>query len=191
MPGRATGARWVLPYIDQPPAFWETIAERYGPSVREVYFPLPYDVIASGEPPQPSAHMQDFLKHAPLPRAVLLNPMTLPGPVEVAAPRIIEVVRRLIGEYGLSSATVANLTLGRRVREAFPDLNLSVSCLMQISRPNQVPMLDGVFDALVPCNSVIRDLRAQRALKAGMTTARVLDLIRSFRQTHQTPIVRS
>jgi tryptophan synthase alpha chain len=35
----------------------------------------------------------------------------------------------------------------------------------------------------------VNQMAADRALKAGMTTARCLDLIRKFRETHQTPIV--
>lgn len=159
--------QWVLPYIDQPLSFWTGIAAAYGSHVREVYFPLSADLIGSGEPPQPSAHLKSFLESAPLPHAVLLNPVTLPCPAEVLAPRMIEALRRLIGEYGLDGATVVNLTLARRVREALPDLPLTASCLMQISTPNQIAMLDGVFDALVPCNSVMRDLPALRALKAA------------------------
>lgn len=38
-------------------------------------------------------------------------------------------------------------------------------------------------------DGIVNQMAAERALKAGMTTARALELIRLFRQTHQTPIV--
>lgn len=38
-------------------------------------------------------------------------------------------------------------------------------------------------------DGIVNQLAAERALKAGMTTGRVLDLIRRFRETRQTPIV--
>ena len=157
--------QWIIPYIDQPVEFWQSIAERLPGHIREIYFPLPADVIGSGEPTQPSEHRDDVLRNGPFPCSVLLNPITLARPVEEITPGVIEAVRRLIGEYGLAGATVANLTLAMRLREAFPDLPLTASCLMLISQPNQVAMLDGVFDNLVPANRIVRDLPALRAVK--------------------------
>src|SRR5512138_415353 len=57
------GARekWVIPYVDQPLPFWEAIAEAHGDRIREVYFPLPGNLISSGEPTQPDGHLREFL----------------------------------------------------------------------------------------------------------------------------------
>lgn len=157
--------QWVLPYIDQPLDFWQSIAEEYAGQIKEVYFPMPDGCISSGEPPQPNAQLQNLLQHAPVPCAVLLNALTLPRPVEDVVPPVIEALKRLIGDYGLAGATVTNLTLAARVREAFPELPLTASCLMQIALPSQVAMLDGIIDAIVPDIRIVRDLPALRILK--------------------------
>ncbi|MDB4500608.1 tryptophan synthase subunit alpha [Akkermansiaceae bacterium] len=46
-----------------------------------------------------------------------------------------------------------------------------------------VPFSDPIADGIV------NQMAADRALNAGMSTPRILDLIRAFRQTHETPIV--
>lgn len=51
--------------------------------------------------------------------------------------------------------------------------------IIELGLPFSDPLADGI----------VNQMAADRALKAGMTTARVLDLIRAFRQTHETPIV--
>ena len=51
--------------------------------------------------------------------------------------------------------------------------------IIELGLPFSDPLADGI----------VNQMAADRALKAGMTTARVLDLIRAFRETHQTPIV--
>ena len=51
--------------------------------------------------------------------------------------------------------------------------------ILELGLPFSDPGADGI----------VNQLAAERALKAGMTTRRALDLIRAFRQTHQTPIV--
>ena len=51
--------------------------------------------------------------------------------------------------------------------------------IIELGLPFSDPLADGI----------VNQLAAERALKAGMTTARALDLIREFRTTHQTPIV--
>jgi tryptophan synthase alpha chain len=51
--------------------------------------------------------------------------------------------------------------------------------IIELGLPFSDPLADGI----------VNQLAAERALKAGMTTARALDLIREFRKTHQTPIV--
>lgn len=51
--------------------------------------------------------------------------------------------------------------------------------VIELGLPFSDPLADGI----------VNQMAADRALKAGMTTARVLDLIREFRKTHETPIV--
>jgi tryptophan synthase alpha chain len=51
--------------------------------------------------------------------------------------------------------------------------------IIELGLPFSDPLADGI----------VNQLAAERALKAGMTTARVLDLIREFRRSHETPIV--
>ena len=51
--------------------------------------------------------------------------------------------------------------------------------IIELGLPFSDPLADGI----------VNQMAADRALKAGMTTARVLELIRRFRETHETPIV--
>ncbi|MBB5352595.1 tryptophan synthase alpha chain [Haloferula luteola] len=67
------------------------------------------------------------------------------------------------------------------------DTSLEVICalaeagadIIELGVPFSDPLADGI----------VNQMAADRALKAGMTTSRVLDLIRAFRQSHETPIV--
>jgi tryptophan synthase alpha chain len=51
--------------------------------------------------------------------------------------------------------------------------------IIELGLPFSDPLADGI----------VNQMAADRALKSGMTTKRVLDLIRQFRLTHQTPLV--
>jgi tryptophan synthase alpha chain len=51
--------------------------------------------------------------------------------------------------------------------------------IIELGLPFSDPLADGI----------VNQMAAERALKSGMTTARVLDLIREFRKSHDTPIV--
>jgi tryptophan synthase alpha chain len=51
--------------------------------------------------------------------------------------------------------------------------------IIELGLPFSDPLADGI----------VNQLAADRALKSGMTTHHVLDLIRRFRETHQTPLV--
>ena len=51
--------------------------------------------------------------------------------------------------------------------------------VIELGLPFSDPLADGI----------VNQLAAERALKAGMTTVRALELIREFRKTHQTPVV--
>jgi tryptophan synthase alpha chain len=51
--------------------------------------------------------------------------------------------------------------------------------ILELGLPFSDPLADGI----------VNQMAAERALKSGMTTKRVIDLIRDFRQTHDTPLV--
>jgi tryptophan synthase alpha chain len=51
--------------------------------------------------------------------------------------------------------------------------------ILELGLPFSDPLADGI----------VNQMAAERALRAGMTTRRVLDLIRDFRKTHDTPLV--
>jgi radical SAM protein with 4Fe4S-binding SPASM domain len=165
--GRTSGKQWSVPYIDQPVDFWERLHAEFGDEIGDVYFPLPASVIASGRPPQPSAFLDDFLRRCTLPRAVLLNPIVLPQRVDALIPRIVETLRRLMGDCGVTSATVSSYQLAVGIRDRLPQLPLTASTLMDVSQPNQAMLLDGICDTLVPSSRVMRDLPALRALRAA------------------------
>lgn len=157
---------WFVPYVDQPLAFWERLKAEFGRFICQVYFPLPGDFIGSGRPPQPAEHLPGLLRSALFAHCVLINPITLP-PVELVAPRVIEMLRQMMGEYGLASATVSSLLLAARIRDALPELKLAASVLMDIARPNQALMLEGICQTLVPASRVVRDRAALAALRAA------------------------
>lgn len=51
--------------------------------------------------------------------------------------------------------------------------------IIELGLPFSDPLADGI----------VNQLAADRAIKAGMTTARAIELIRRFRETHETPVV--
>lgn len=66
----------------------------------------------------------------------------------------------------------ASLEVVRALADAGADI-------IELGVPFSDPLADGI----------VNQMAADRALKAGMNTHRVLDLIRAFRETHETPIV--
>lgn len=155
----------AIPYIDQPVEFWYHVAESFGEHIAEVYFPLPVEVIASGRPVLPGSHMSEFLRFAPVAKAALLNPVSLPGPVEDVAPGVLDYLASLADRFGIDSVTVSHLGLAMEVRQRFPKFQITASVLMDIAKPNQAMLLDGVCDVLVPATRVMRNLRALRRLR--------------------------
>ncbi len=156
---------WVVPYIDQPPAFWDRITDQFGRYIKEVYFPLPLEDIGSGRPVQPSRHFQDFLDKCRLPKNALVNPIVLPEPIEHLLDRILESIRRYSECFGVESVTVGNLTLAERIRERLPGIQINASVLMDISATHQAHLLNGIFDTIVPSSRIVRDLPALRAIR--------------------------
>lgn len=164
---REARGQWVIPYVDQPMAFWGQLRDDFGEFVRGVYCPLPGNVIGSGRPVQPDLYLDQFLRSALFSCSVLINPIALPQPVEEVAPQIVEVLRRLTGEVGIVGATVSNLPLAARIREDVPELALTASVLMDIATPLQAIMVRGICDTLVPASRIVRDLPALQALRAA------------------------
>jgi tryptophan synthase alpha chain len=62
------------------------------------------------------------------------------------------------------------------IMKALADLGADI---IELGLPFSDPLADGI----------VNQMAAERALKAGMSTGRALELIRAFRATHQTPIV--
>jgi radical SAM protein with 4Fe4S-binding SPASM domain len=162
---RESTNRWIVPYVDQPLSFWERLHAEFAPYIREVYMPLPGDVVGSGRPSQPAEHAIAFLKSARFRCSVLINPITLPRPVDEIVPSVVESLSCLQEDFGIAGATVANLLLAVRIREKLPSLPLTASVLMDVASPQQATMLAGVCDTLVPASRIMRDLPALQALR--------------------------
>ncbi len=162
---KLSDAKWAIPYIDQPLSFWQEIMTRFRPHIKEVYFPFSDNIIGSGRPAQPQAHLSTFLKHSPFPLSVLINPIALPLPVDELASPIITTLTKMRDEYNLVGATVANPMLAARIREVLPDIKLTASVLMDICTPIQIKMIEGIFDVLVPSSRIMRDLQALEKLE--------------------------
>lgn len=156
---------WVIPYVDQAVPFWEEIADRFGAYVKEVYFPMPGAIVVSGRSKQPDRFMETFLRYAPLPKAVLVNPIVLPRPVEEIAPQILDALKQLQDDFGVSSVTVANLALARLIKKALPGFSITASVLMRVARPAQVLLVQDCVDTITPDNSLVRDLGGLRQLR--------------------------
>jgi len=137
--------------------------------VKEVYFPMPGGIVSSGRPIQPNAFLETFLHRAPLPKAVLANPVILPRPAEEMAPHVLEALKRLYADYGVSSVIITDLTLARIIREALPEFKITASVLMGIATPAQALMVEGYVDAITADGRLVRDLRGLRQLRAAFS----------------------
>lgn len=157
--------KFVIPYVDQPPEFWQHLHETYGKFIRAVYFPMPGNILGSGRPPQPHQHLESFLRLGLFQNSVLLNPITLDEPAHKVASPVIEALERFHEKFGLAEATVSNLLLARRIKEKLPWLELTASTLMEISKPNQILMLGETCNTVVPSNKIMRDFHALKELK--------------------------
>ncbi|MGE5391379.1 MAG: radical SAM/SPASM domain-containing protein [Deltaproteobacteria bacterium] len=156
--------RWVIPYIDQPISFWKDLKNDFGRETREVYFPLPGGP-GSGRPPQPDVYLEDFIRSSHLPCSVLINPILLKQPLDSAVKQVINQLKELMNKVDLRGATITNLTMACRIKEAIPEISLTASTLMDIASPQQLLPLRGVFDAVVPASRIVRDLPALAALR--------------------------
>ena len=160
---------WVIPYVDQDLSFWKEIASRFGAYIKEVYFPMPDGTVASGRSRQPDSAMESFLRHAPLPKAALANPIVLTRSVEEAAPPILEALERLHGDFGISSVVVTHPALARHIKDALPEFNISASTLMGIATPAQALVVRDYVDAITPDTKLVRDYEGLRRLRQAFS----------------------
>jgi len=162
---KTAGKHLVLPYIDQDQDFWKKVRDLCGEQISEVYFPIIDDEIPSGRPRQPEKHLKEFLESGILPVSVLINPIILNRPVDYYTDRVLRKLEYYSLNYRLTGVTLTNLTLGKRIREAFPNLKLAASTLMEITGEQQLRMIMDTFDIIVPPSRVIRDIRLLRSLR--------------------------
>jgi len=160
---------WVIPYVDQDISFWQEIADRFGAHIEEVYFPMPGGLFASGRGRQPDSLLETFLRSGALPKAVLLNPIILPRSVEEIAGQVLDSLKRLHQDFGVSRVTVTNPTLARIIREELPDFRITASVLMGIARPAQVVMVRDFVDGITPDNSLVRNLDGLRRVREAFS----------------------
>ena len=158
---------WVIPYVDQDLDFWEEIHERFGDHVREVYFPLLQGQFASGRGRQPEQFLHRFLRRAPLPKAVLLNPVVLPQPAGRIADEVVSTLMRLQDDFGVRSVTVTDPTLARIIKHALPGWHVTASVLLRIATPMQAWLVQGAVDSLTVDTGLVRDLEGLRALRSA------------------------
>lgn len=160
---------FIIPYIDQNDRFWQKLSGLYQEQIKEVYFPIIDEQIATGRPRQPDTNLKRFLESKILPVSVLINPVILVRPVEEISDRIFRMLEYYLANYNLVGATLTNLTIATKIKENFPDLNLTASTLMEIYNEQQLVMLNDVFDSIVPSTRIIRDLKALRVLRKDYT----------------------
>jgi hypothetical protein len=159
---------WVIPYIDQDLGFWREVHDRFGDQVEEVYFPVPGRRLASGRPWQPESFLLEFLQHAPLPKAVLVNPIVLAQPVETVVPLVLKLLQPL-AEYGVRRITVTNLALARAIKDVLPDWRVTASVLMGIATPAQAWLAQHAVDAITVDNRLVRDLPGLRQMRSAVS----------------------
>jgi len=160
---------WIVPFIDQPPSFWEEISASFGKYIQAVYCPLPGGETASGRPLQPEQNLEKFLHQALLSKAILVNPIILNQPVRQIDQSLIERLKYFNEYYGVCNVTVASLELAKVIREALPNFRITASILMGIHTPAQVIMVRDYVDVIVPDNRILHDLMSLRKIKEAFS----------------------
>ncbi len=159
-------SKWAIPYVDQPAEFWLQLAEHFGQHIKEVYFPMPDRLVASGRSHQPARYIKAFLRDTPpLAKSVLVNPIVLPRAIEQIGPIVIDALHYLHEVFGVASVVVASATLARLIKERLPTFHISASTLMGIRTAAQVLMVKDYVDAIVPDGSLVRDWRGLKRLR--------------------------
>jgi hypothetical protein len=159
--------QFVIPFVDQPLPFWKNIADEYGRFVKEVYAPVPGGRIASGRPFQPNTYLTPFLESGCFKANFVINPIVLREPAEDFVKPVVKQLRFLTDHYPIAGLTLANLDLGRRIRDHFPDIQLTASVLMDIHTPYQIELLGDIFDCLVPSSRIMRDIPSLRKIRSA------------------------
>ena len=148
-----------IPYIDQPVAFWDKLINEFSSHIKEVYFPLQSDTIGSGRPIQPSKYYQQFLENDSIPKSVLVNPVVLPRPLNELRNEILRSIEHLVNRRKIKGVSVANLALAKIIKQEFPGLEITASSLMDIFSAQQVFILNGIVDVIVPSGRIVRDIK--------------------------------
>jgi MoaA/NifB/PqqE/SkfB family radical SAM enzyme/collagenase-like PrtC family protease len=156
---------WIIPYIDQPIDFWERIHDTFGRSIQAVYLPLPNTSVGSARPSQPDIYLQDFLRRSPFALSVLVNPIILPQPIKKIAGLVLNNIKRFQEQCDLKEVTISNLRLAKYIKEKLPAIDVVASTLMDVSKQNQVAMLEDACDTIVPASRILRDIDALKKLR--------------------------
>jgi hypothetical protein len=159
-----TGKHWIIPYVDQPLSFWAGLFDRFGDVIKSVYLPLPGLNVGSGRPPQPTQHTTDFLNSREYPTSILINPIILQEPLEVAGPKILEQLEKALSRWLINDFTVVNLSLAAALKARFPEVPVTASTLMEIYAPNQLTYIEDI-DVVVPSTRITRNMEALTDLK--------------------------
>jgi hypothetical protein len=157
-------SKWLIPYVDQPLPFWEMLFTRYHQNIRAVYLPIPHDEIGSGRPRQPNRNVEQFLDLR-LPISLLINSIVLPFAVAEVAQQILPLLEHLKARANVVEITVANLQLAGIISRELPGISIAASVLMDVYRPQQVALIEGICDILVPSSRIFRQIKLLRALK--------------------------
>lgn len=161
--------KWTIPYIDQAPGFWQRIHDQYGDQIEGVYFPLPGSLAGSGRPQQSQKHLEAFLQDSPIKKTLTINPIVLPDTIENIGGQLVKEIEILHRQTPLHEITLANASLAQLLKKELPEILLTASTLMDIHAPNQIQMLGGVFDRIVPSGKILRHRAALLNLKKGFS----------------------
>ena len=156
-----------LPYIDQPPEFWQRVGAAFGAYVQEIYFPMSNHVVPSGRPVQSETNLIRFLEQGGLPKAVLVNPVVLPRPLEEAGDLIMNELYTLNRYYGIDRVTITNLRLGRLIRQELPQFRINASVLMGIRSPEQLVYLGDDVDEITLDTAILRHKGLLQQMRQG------------------------
>lgn len=157
--------RWALPYIDQPPDFWDRVSACMGDSGFAVYFPFPG--ARSGRPRLPDRYLRNFLESGRPAKAVLLNAIVHDQPVDVYYQSIEAGLRRLQADCGVHEVVVSDPLLAVEIKRHLPRMQVAGSVLMDIRTPVQLEMIGNCLDVLTPSGAILRDRAALRRLKGA------------------------
>ncbi len=156
---------FVIPYVDHPLDFWETLKTRFQPHIKEIYFPFIHEKVGTGRPALPDRHLIPFLESKILPVGLLLNPIILYKPVEEFIKTVFPALENLITKYDIKELTLSNLLLAQAVKKHFPSLTLTASTLMEICCEQQLSVIGDVFSTIVPSGKILRNINQLMILR--------------------------